>query len=203
MSKKFDFTQTSIPSQFSINLLDKYQLNWLDARTSDIFRTLFTTIADVLKMRRDKNKSRIGFVMKDDKGNFRLGAILNYRKPDEGEEEDSGNWYLEFTFYPEDMTDLDEEYDNHSDEFIVSAQEEAYVIASARFNSTKFMYMIFNTVIDTLVDFLDVNAIEGEEVEVTMRGVFTASVVVENGVKVMSIVPGEVIKQVVKADAIL
>ena len=203
MSKKFEFTQTSIPSKFSVNLLDKYQMNWLDARTSDIYRTLFTTIADVLKMRRDKNKSRIGFIMKDDKGVFRLGAILNYRKPDEGEEEDSGNWYLEFTFYPEDMTDLVEEYDNHSDEFIVCAQEEARVIASARFNNTKFMYIIFNTVIDTLVDFLDVNAIDGEEVEVVMRGVFTASVVIENGVKVMSIVPGEVIKQVIKADAIL
>lgn len=203
MSKKFDFTQTSIPSQFSVNLLDKYQMNWLDARTADIYRTLFTTIADVLKMRRDKNKSRIGFSMKDDKGNFRLGAILNYRKPDEGEEEDSGNWYLEFTFCPEDMTDLVEEYDNHSDEFIVCAEHEARTIASARFNSTAFMYTIFNTVIDTLVDFLDANAIEGEEVEVVMRGVFTASVVVENGIKVMSIVPGEVIKQVIKADAIL
>lgn len=203
MSKKFEFTQTSIPSQFSINLLDNYTMSWMDARTPDIFRTLFTAIADVLKLHRSKNKSRIGFTMKDEKGNFRLGAILNYRKPDEGEEDDSGNWYLEFTFHSEDMTDLDEEYDNHSDEFIMCAQQEAFTIASARFNSTKFMYIIFNTVIDTLVDFLDVNAVDGDEVEVTMRGVFTASVVVENGVKVMSIVPGEVIKQVIKADAIL
>ena len=203
MSKKFEFTQTSIPSQFSINLLDNYTMSWMDARTPDIFRTLFTAIADVLKLHRSKNKSRIGFTMKDEKGNFRLGAILNYRKPDDGEEDDSGNWYLEFTFHSEDMTDLDEEYDNHSDEFIMCAQQEAFTIASARFNSTKFMYIIFNTVIDTLVDFLDVNAVDGDEVEVTMRGVFTASVVVENGVKVMSIVPGEVIKQVIKADAIL
>lgn len=203
MSKKFEFTQTSIPSQFSINLLDNYTMSWMDTRTPDIFRTLFTAVVDVLKLHRSKNKSRIGFSMKDDKGNFRFGAILNYRKPDEGEEDDSGNWYLEFTFNPEDMIDLVEEYDNHSDEFIMCAQEEAMVIASARFNNTEFMYKIFNTVIDTLVDFLDVNAIDGDEVEVTMRGVFTASVVVENGNKVMSIVPGEVIKQIVKADAIL
>lgn len=203
MSKQFDFTQTSIPSQFSVNLLDNCGLSWMDTRTVDIYRTMFTAIIDVLKTHQSKNKSRIGFSMKDEKGNFKLGAILNYRKPDEGEEEDSGNWYLEFTFDPEDMTDLVEEYDNHSDEFVMCAQHEAFTIASARFNKTEYMYHVFNTVIDTVTDFLDVNAVDGEEVEVTLRGVFTASVVVENGKKVMSIVPGEAIKQLVKEDSIL
>lgn len=203
MSKQFDFAQTSIPSQFSINLLEKCGMQWMDTRSVDLYRVLFTTIADVLKIHQDKTKSRIGFVMKDDKGNFKLGAILNYRKPEEGEEEDSGNWYLEFTFYPEDMTDLEAEYDNHSDEFVICSNKEAFTIASARFTQTEYMYIVYNVALDTLTNFLDVNASEDDEVEVVLRGVFTASVVVENGKKVMSIVPGEAIKQLIKGDSIL
>ena len=65
------------------------------------------------------------------------------------------------------------------------------------------MYNIMNTAIDEITKFLDKNASETEEVEVTLRGLFTASVAVENGVKVMSIVPGEYIKQIIKNDSAL
>ena len=203
MSKQFEFDQTSIPSQFSINLKDNHGMFWMDTRTVDIYRVFFTSIADILKMNQNKTKSRIGFIMKDDKGGFKFGAILNYRKPEEDEEEDSGNWYLEFTLYPEDMNNLDAEYDNHSSDFVVSANEEAFQIASGKFNSIEYMDIVFNNVIDTVVNFLDANATEGEEVEVVLRGVFTASVIIENGIKIMSIVPGETIKQIIKGDSIL
>lgn len=203
MSKQFDFNQTSIPSQYTINVMENYGLLWADTRTADIYRTFFTTVADVLKTYTDKNKSRIGFKFMDDKGNFRFGAILNYRKPDEGEAEDSGNWYLEFTFYEEDMEGIEDIHDNHSDVFIVCAQQEAFNIASARFRTVGFIHDLFNTCIDTVVNFLDVNANETEEVEVKLNGVFTATVAVENDQKVMSIVPGEAIKQIIKADSIL
>lgn len=203
MSKQFEFEKTSIPSNYCMNLFDNYNMVWVDTRSADIFRVFFTTVADVLKIHQDKTKSRIGFAMKDDKGNFKFGAILNYRKPDTDEEDDTGNWYLEFTFDPSDMVDLEAEYDNFSEEFIVCSQEEANNIASARFQKPEYMYIMYNTLLDTITNFLDTNASETEEIEVTLRGVFTASVVVENGIKVMSIVPGEVIKQVIKADSIL
>lgn len=203
MSKQFEFEQTSIPSQFSINLMDRYSYGWMDTRTANVYRAMFTAIADILKSKQDKNKSRIGFILKDDKGNFKLGAVLNYRKPDEGEEEDSGNWYLEFTLYPEDMGELDYECDSHSGEFLMCAQQEVYTIVSGTFKQPEHMHNVFNTAIDTVVDWLDVNAVENDDVEVVMRGVFTAAVAVENGRKVMSIIPGEAIKQIVKGDSIL
>lgn len=203
MSKQFEFDQTSIPSQYSIDLLENHGMTWIDTRTRDFYRTVFTTIADVLKIHQNKNKERIGFIMKDDKGNFKFGAILNYNKPEEGEEDDSGNWYLEMTFYPEDMTDIEEIYDNHSSEFTVSAAREAMAIVSMRFRTAEYMHTMMTAAIDTLVNFLDANAIEGDEVEVVLNGVFTASVVIEDGKKIMSIVPGEIIKQIIKADSIL
>ena len=203
MSKQFEFAQTSIPGQFSINLMDRYYYGWMDVRTSDLYRAMFTAIADILKSKQDKNKSRIGFILKDDKGVFKLGAVLNYRKPDEGEEDDSGNWYLEFTLYPEDMGEMDYECDSHSGEFLMCAQHEVYTIVGGTFKQPEFMHNIFNTAIDTLVDWLDANATESDVVEVVMRSTFTAAVAVENGKKVMSIVPGETIKQIVKGDSIL
>lgn len=201
--KQFEFSQTSIPSQFSINLKDNCDMLWVDSRTADMYRILFSSIADTLKVKQSKTLARIGFKMKDDKGNFKLGAVLNYNKPEEGSEEDSGNWYLEFTMYEEDMTDLDLEIDNHSDIFVRCVTQEAWIIISGRFNQIEYMYKVLNTLIDTLVHFLDANASENEEVEVVLRGIFTASVAVENGTKVMSIVPGEAIKQIVKGDSVL
>lgn len=200
-NKTFEFEQTSIPSQFSINLKDNFGILWVDSRSADLYRTLFTTIADVLKYNQSKDAKRIGFSMKDEKGHFKLGAILNYKAPEEGSEEDSGNWYLEFTFDAEDMTDLSLELDNHSDVFVRCASMEAQSICYGRFRNTEIMYSIFDCAIDTLKQFLDTYASDSEEVDVNLRGIFTASVAIEDGEKVMSIVPGEYIKQVIKNDS--
>lgn len=200
---KFEFEQTSIPSQYSINVKDNFGMVWPDAKTADLYRTMFTAIADTLKFNQSTDLARVGMIMKDTKGQFELGAILNYKKPEEGSEDDSGNFYLEFTFNAEDMENLDREIDNHSDVFARCAAQEACNICYGRFRSTDMMHSMFNTAIDTLVEFLDTNASEVEEVEVSLRGIFTASVAIENGVKVMSIVPGECIKQIIKNDSAL
>ena len=200
MSKVFDLEQTSIPSQYSINVRDNISAAWADANTAMMYRILFTNIGDTLRFYQSKNVDSVGLSIKDDKGNFKMGAILNYKKPEDGSDDDTGNWYLEMTFDEKDMEDVKELHDNHSDVFIRSA---AYAAAqsNSRFKSTDIMYNMYNIAIDTLVQFLDANASETEEVDVRLRGVFTASVVIENGQKIMSIVPGESIKQIIKNDA--
>ena len=50
-------------------------------------------------------------------------------------------------------------------------------------------------------NWLDNNAVEGEEVGVYADGIFQASVVVENGEKIFSIVPDGEIKKLIKDDA--
>lgn len=203
MAKTFEFEQTSISMQFSINLRDRLMMNWVDTRTADFYRHIFAAVTDVLKINQSKNNPRIGFSLKDDKGVFKFGAILNYQKPEEDAEEDTGNWYLEFTFNSEDMTDLDLDLDNHSDVFVRCAAQEAYNICFGRFKSTEFLNSMYCCAFDTLKDFLDANAVEGESVDVSLRGIFTASVEVENGIKIISIVPGEFVKQSIKNDSAL
>lgn len=203
MSKTFEFGETSIPSMFQVDLRENFGINWVDSRAADFYRVLFATMADVLKLNQSKDTPRVGLTMKDDKGTFKMGAILVFQKPEEGSEDDTGNWYLQMTFDEADMTDLDISTDNHSDVFVRCASIEASNICYGRFRSTEVMYNMMNTAIDEITKFLDKNASETEEVEVTLRGLFTASVAVENGVKVMSIVPGEYIKQIIKNDSAL
>lgn len=204
MSKTFNLNQCSIPGQYAINVRDRYMMNFSDSRTSDMFRVAFTAVADVLKIHQDKNVARNGLIIKDTKGEFKFGAIMTYRKPEEGEEEDSGNWYLEFTFDEADMQGLDEVREVPSPEFTMAANQECYNIIGFRFKDTTCMYQLVECVIDTIKEFLDANATDdGQEVELVSNGVFTASVVVEDGTKIMSIVPGEIIKQLIKGDSIL
>lgn len=203
MSKELKFGETSIPGMYQITMRENYGINWVDSRVPDLYRTMFAGIANTLKFYQSKDRPRVGLTMKDDKGNFKMGAILVFKKPEEGSEEDTGNWYLQMTFDQNDMTDLDESIDNHSDIFVKCAASEAEHFCYGRFRSVEVMYNMFNAAIDELVKFLDKNASETEEVEVTLPGIFTASVAVENGVKVMSIVPGEVIKQIIKNDSAL
>ena len=75
MSKTFEFEQTSIPSQYSMNLKDNFGMLWVDTRTADLCRAMFAAIADTLKLHQTKDTERVGMIMKDEKGNFKLGAI--------------------------------------------------------------------------------------------------------------------------------
>ena len=204
MSKQFELGNTSIPSQFSVNLKNNYGLIWLEARTADFYRVVLGTFADCCRLYQSKANSRIGLSLKDDKGNFIFGTILSFQKPEEESEDDSGNWYLEFTMDEADMIDLDIDIDNHSREFIQTAILKCNSVMNGRFKNTEVLYHMFIEAINTLTTFLDVNATEGEEVEVVLRAVFTATVAYdEEGKKIFSIIPGEYIKQIIKNDAAL
>lgn len=203
MSKTFQISETSIPAQVSINLKDDLGLIWLESRTEDLYRVFFSSVADFLKSKQSKEANRIGFRLKDDNGKFKFGAILNFQKPEDDSEEDSGNWYLEFTFYESDMENLDVELDNFDTTFNSIIVKNSLEMMYARFRSVDFMYGALNVAIDTLIKFLDTNASETETVDVSQRGIFIASVAIEDGEKVMSIVPGEVIKQIIKNDSAL
>lgn len=205
MSKQYDFyTESNIPNQYGNNLKNRHQMEIWEQTCSDIYRVLFSTLADVLKTEGSKNHApKIAVALYDEKGIFKVGAILTYRAPDADEEEDSGNWYLEFTFNEEDIEDIDKVFSNHDSIFDLHAVQNLSNICHATFREKRWISIMFCTAIDTIKEFLDVNATEEDEISVVMRGVFTASVVVENGIKCMTIVPGEVIKQIVKNDSIL
>ena len=71
------------------------------------------------------------------------------------------------------------------------------------FKSAMIMNKLCNIAINNIIKWLDTNASEEEDVNVELKGIFTASVEVEGGKKVMGIVPGETIKQAIKDDSAL
>lgn len=202
MSKVFEFDQTSIPGQFPINLLNNRNIDTDPEYTSDFFRTVLYTIAYATKLQKDKTPKakKVGFIFKTLKGEFVFGSILSFHKT--SEEDDSGNWYLEFTFDAEDMQDSDfgSIGDNHSNEYYTALCGKLREIMNATPRSVNPMQLMTEEMFSTIKNFLDVNASETEEVELVMPGVFTASIVVEDGKKYMSMVPGEAVKQQIKDD---
>ena len=49
--KEFNFENTSIAANYSIELHDNFNFMWVESRTADMYRIFFSTIADVLKLR--------------------------------------------------------------------------------------------------------------------------------------------------------
>lgn len=198
-----ELTNSGISSNYSCNLKEKFSMRWIENQTPSLYRILFSTIAQYLKLNQSKANHKSVFTLKDAKGNFKLGAIMTYHKPEEDAEDDKGNWTLEFTLDPDDVVEADFACDNHRDDFFAIASTEAYTTINARFLDSQICNNMYCEAVDVLVQWLDTNAKEDETIELVHPGVFTAVVAVENGTKVMSIVPGEIIKQMIKSDSIL
>ena len=203
MAQTHDFTETSISQELTFNLMEHYNLIWATNRCPGLYRTIFFTMANILRFKKSKSTPKVGFILKDANDNFKIGAILTYHAPEDNintEDDDKGNYTLEFTLNKEDMTDMDVVIDNHSDVFIEASGHMAFDIMSCRFLSMEFCNNLFIEAIDTLVKFLDANATEDGDFTVVYNGVFTATVSVEGGEKIISIIPGEMIKQYIKGD---
>ena len=204
--KQFDLIESNIPAELTFNLMEHHDMIWVADRTPGFYRVFFFTIAEILKSKKSKNNPKVGFMLKDKNGDMKFGAILMYHAPDDGVDDgddDKGNFTLEFTLDSADMTDLDIVIDNHSDLFIQCASRKASDIMYGRFVNMEYCNNLFIEAIDTLVKFMDANASETEEVSVIYKGVFTATVAVEGGEKIISIVPGEMVKQFIKGDTTL
>ena len=205
MMKEINFENSAISAELTYNLMEHHNMSFPADRVSGLYRVIFFTIADVLKNKKNKSNPRIGFVLKDNNGEFKFGAILIYHAPEDSnnDDDDRGNYTLEFTLDAKDMEDLDVVYDNHSDAFITSSTITAYNIMTARFMNGQYCNDIFCEAIDTFVKFMDANASETEEVVFVNKGVFTATITVENGEKNINIVPGDMVKQYIKGDSSL
>ena len=197
--KNLEFRETPIASHYVAVIKERWSMDYPENRVAELYRVIFNSIATMLKVNRNKNNPRIGFKLLNDAGEFRLGAILEYQKAEESEE-DTGNWVLSFTFYEEDMKDLNDCKDNMFDSFFTIADHEMYSTTCGHFVDGEVITDMFSAAIESLKSQLSDIADSGEEVVITLPGVFEASVGFEEGQKVYAIVPGHNIKQLIKDD---
>lgn len=207
MAKKFEFgqdvengAQTSLVNNFSVSMLEKYNFSLTSEYVPSLYKLLFRSVAIYLKTQQNKNVNKAAFKFLNAKGEFRFGAILKYQAPEEGEEEETGNWMLSFTFNEEDLEGADVVIDNHKPVYFTIVQTEMYSTTYSNFDTVENMHRLFEGCIDSLLQFLDANSNDGEDVELEMPGIFTAYCGFEDGAKVYSITPGATVKQLIKDD---
>ena len=198
-TKTIEFKDSSIADVFSAYIYDARNMFVPHDSVGDLYRVVFNTIATLLKYQRNKNKPNIGFKLMNDAGEFKLGAILSFHAP-EGETDDTGNWTLTFTFNEADMQGLDDVYDNYSDMFFTVANQEVQAAMNGGFATTEYCTYLFVSCIEVLQQQLDTLASGGEDVDITMPGIFMAGVGFEDGEKVYYVTPGHNIKQLIKDD---
>lgn len=191
--------EISLVSNFTRTVLEKHGMNIPDKLVPVLYRVTMRGIALMLKENQSKEE-KVGFTFLNENGEFRFGATLSYDLSEEEGEEQSGNWNISYTFDKEDMADIAKICDNHNNTFTAIMELELYNTIYGHFTNPRSLSLIIEELIECLKLFLDTNANDGENVELTMPGVFVATCDVENGTKTFSITPGATIKQLIKND---
>lgn len=196
MTQLKKFNQTPIANNYSVNL-GKRNMNY-DAATAEVpFKLLASGVSEILAFKKSKNE-RVAVELRDLKGNFKFAGIVEYQQ--ETEDSDTGNWIESFTFNEEDVEDITTRYsitDNDCTTIIVNDGYDRY---GMMFSLPTYVFDILEEAVDTLIEYLDLNAVADDTVAVEVTGAFVASVEFEDGIKCMSIVPDEMMKQIVKSD---
>ncbi len=196
-----EFHQAIIVNADSIG----YTFDTNDDRPERIVKVFFAGVSTYLSLRKvSKDDEATALVISDVSGNFKFAAIVEYHSNTENPDE-PGNWSYTMTFYEDDITELEKVKKVNKlligDEAFKSVMSRAaYDVGGFVFEHENFMYDACLLIIDTIIQVLDHEAVEGQVVDVEMPGYFTASVSVENGEKVFSITPDGAMKTLIKSD---
>lgn len=219
ITKRVSIESSEFVTQHYSTMIDK-GINWNSSATLEFTKFLFQSIANYIRLKRYSTKNTVfklydfevgaghdnnrkydeGCLTRDDL-TFIFGAMCNYIKPEEGEEDDAGNFYLTFTFDESDINDDD--YEIHINSFEKDFITTIATTAGQKYTIVSYVYTHFVIVeiFKTLLQYLDKNAFENGVFELYYDGIFEASVIVEDGKKIFSIIPGDFIKTCIKNDS--
>ena len=185
-----------------------YTFDTQDDRPDRIIKTVLATFSTYLSKRKvSKPDEAVALILQDTSGNFKFAGIVEYfinaDNPDE-----PGNWGYTWTFNEDDIKDLDKKksvkkYIVADDAFKSIMDKVSYDIGGFVFERESFMYDACLLTVDTILQVMDHEAKENEVVDVEMPGYFVATVAIENGEKIISLIPDGHMKQVIKSDVAL
>lgn len=194
MTTKFE--ESSIPQNYAQYVSSAYNLRIEPVWAKPIAETLFESITQHLKNIKEKGKSAIRIDDKD--GNFLIAGVVDYHDNDDAEL--PGNYSYEFTTNEEDIQNAQKVSKVTDMEFLNTAS----IVGtnhSMVFEKETDIIQLTSGVLKTIIGWLDSNAVEGQEVSVELDGYFVATVGVEDGEKIISIVPDGAMKRIIKDDA--
>ena len=200
-----DYDETEYHQAFVVNANAKGYTFTDDDRPKLILQSFFSATSQFLsKVKTMKEDEATALVLTSISGDFEFAAIVEYH-PNEENPDEPGNWSYTMTFYEDDIKALEREktvkkHLYNSDAFRTVFNNTCNDIACINFNHDSYIYDALLLCVLTIKQILDREALIGETVEFVMPGFFIASVAVENGEKVFSIVPDGVLKSIIKDD---
>ena len=203
VNKTFEESETS--QAFFINAEAMGYAFRDDDMPERIFKSFIAAISTYLgKVKVSKPEEAVALVLTDVNGVFRFAGIVEYHE-NETNKDEPGNWSYVLTFNEEDLESICKKrevkkYLFSDDAFKNVLDKVAYDIGSVQFEHSRYMYDACLLCVDTLLGILDKEAKENEVVDIEMPGYFTASVEIEGGVKIFSIVPDGAMKELIKGD---
>lgn len=148
-------------------------------------------------------KNPVAFTVTDKEGNFVVGAVIEYTDAPDAEDDVTGNWNFFFTFIKTDIPENATIYDVKSEQTHDTISAAAWEYASARFEGTESLINLYIVAFEVLRDYMLEGAVEGDVYELVYPGVFKAQSAVEDGEKVISLIPDGLIKKMIKDDSAL
>ena len=189
--------ETSVPSEYTFKMKENGFI-WVPDDTPAVVTSLFAAIAHFLSAKKRKDMS-VGVKLTTTKGDFLVGASVAYVTNEE-DEAMPGNWDFSMTFDEEEFKP-EVELTCNDGAFVNVLLNVAERLYGMNFNSTHYVGQMINLIMQVLRTHLDINARTDEAVSVVIPQSCTVSVVVEGDRKIMSIVPDEALKQIVKDDS--
>ena len=191
--------ESQIPQNYSTGLYSEKDYDVSPDFTNTLADILFTGVAMCLGDVKDRKFPSV-FVFEENNSDFIAAAIVEYFE-NEDDPSKPGNWNYTWTWYKEDVPTNSKIYRTTQPElssYFRGVSQGKYGMA---FKDTAAVTEVTRYLLVQIKKWLDENAKEGEEVGVEEEGVFQASVVIENGEKVFSLVPEGEIKKLIKDDS--
>lgn len=188
----------------NVSEVEKFRLS--DVEWLLIIEDLSTTIYKFLGIAKDKEK-KVALVFTDatEANNFLVAGIIEYHK-NEDSDEVGGNWSFVYTFDKNDILDCEVIYSKDIKFIQVFNGVTQTSLMSKNGGPTGYTVdalivdKIFESIFKYIKNWLDVNARVDEIVDLVLEDHFEASVSIEDGIKVLSMVPHGRAKSMIKDD---
>lgn len=194
-----NFLDSKIPQNVSMAMA-KNNSSLASQHVEKVLRVLMTGASNMLgEMKSLDTPKAIAFRKPD--GSFIAGAKVEYNKnPDDPDNPASGNWSYIWTFKEQDLNGAvitDVNTNILTFDYFRRAADKLFRM---KFSDDGVGIMMFNLILDGISQWLDENAVDGDERSLVSTGVMEAACAVENGVVTKSLTPQGEIKELIKGD---
>ena len=163
------------------------------------FKAMMCGVSEFLKTVKSP-KTPMAFTITDTEGNFIAGAYVVYNESPDTTDEASGNWNYAWTFYKDDIPENATVYDIKSETTHKIITDAAFKYASAVYYGGEAIIDMFTICFSVLKDYLLEVATEDDVYEMEDPGVFEAQAKIENGEKVIALIPNGKLKSILKGE---